>query len=134
MCKFIGKSNKWILCKLSKRGIFRLYSIIHIRLFTFYLSVKIFHQYIFTCQVSACELQPFFCHDLANDFQYTHKLPKLCSATSFRIVEDDVSLKNENGHWYDQKYLLFKKLYYYKCVCVYSFIPGYRLSKKLINN
>ena len=34
----------------------------------FYLSIKIFHQYIFlTCQVSACELQPFSCHDLAND-------------------------------------------------------------------
>ena len=73
----------------------RSHSFVHIN---FYLSVKIFHQYIFTCQVSACELQPFSCHDLASDFQYTHKLPKLCSATSFRIVEDDVSLKNENGH------------------------------------
>ena len=136
MCKFIGKYNKWILCKLSKRGIFRLYSIVHIRLFTliFTCQSKSFISIFFTCQVSACELQPFSCHDLASDFQYTHKLPKLCSATSFRIVEDDVSLKNENGHWYDQKYLLFKKLYYYKCVCVYSFIPGYRLSKKLINN
>ena len=136
MCKFIGKSNKWILCKLSKRGIFRLYSIVHIRLFTliFTCQSKSFISIFFTCQVSACELQPFSCHHLANDFQYTHKLPKLCSATSFRIVEDDVSLKNENGHWYEQKYLLFKKLYYYKCVCVYSFIPGYRLSKKLLNN
>ena len=33
----------------------------------FYLSIKIFHQYIFTCQVSACELQLFSCHDLTND-------------------------------------------------------------------
>ena len=33
----------------------------------------------FTCQVSACELQPFSCHDLA--MTYTHKLPKLCKAT-----------------------------------------------------
>ena len=31
------------------------------------MSVKIFHQCIFTCQLSACELQPFSCHDLAND-------------------------------------------------------------------
>ena len=33
----------------------------------FYLSIKIFHRLFFTCQVSACELQPFSCHDLAND-------------------------------------------------------------------
>ena len=33
----------------------------------FYLSIKIFHQLFFTCQVSACEPQPFSCHDLAND-------------------------------------------------------------------
>ena len=39
--------------------------------------------------VSACELQPFSCHDLANYIYqepgrapaYTHKLPDLCSAT-----------------------------------------------------
>ena len=139
MCKFIGKSNERILCKLSKSEILRLYSIVHVAMETtktshFTCQSKSFISIFFTCQVSACELQPFSCHHLANDFQYTHKLPKLCSATSFRIVEDDVSLKNENGHWYEQKYLLFKKLYYYKCVCVYSFIPGYRLSKKLLNN
>ena len=52
----------------------------------FYLSIKIFRQYIFH-RVSACELQPFSCHDLANDIysqtaktvfshlKYTHKLP-----------------------------------------------------------
>ena len=35
----------------------------------------------FTCQVSACELQLFSCHDLANDIKnYTYKLSKLCSA------------------------------------------------------
>ena len=36
-----------------------------------------------TCEVSACELQPFSCHDLANDIYslYTLKLPKQCSAT-----------------------------------------------------
>ena len=123
MCKFIGKSNERILCKLSKSEILRLYSIVHVAMETtkmsnFTCQSKSFISIFFTCQVSACELQPFSFHDLANDFQYTHKLPKLCSATSFRIVEDDVSLKNENGHWCDQKYLLFKKLYYYKCVCI----------------
>ena len=34
---------------------------------TSYISIKIFRQYIVTCQVSACELQPFYCHYLAND-------------------------------------------------------------------
>ena len=33
----------------------------------FYLSIKVFHQYIFQLPSSACELQPFSCHDLAND-------------------------------------------------------------------
>ena len=28
---------------------------------------KLFISIFFTCQVSACELQPFSCHDLAND-------------------------------------------------------------------
>ena len=125
MCKFIGKYNKGILCKLSKRGIFRLYSIVHIRLFTliFTCQSKSFISIFFTCQVSACELQPFSCHDLASDFQYTHKLSKLCSATSFRIVEDDVSLKNENGHWYDQKYLLFKS---YIIINVYVYTASFQ--------
>ena len=34
---------------------------------TFYPSIKIFISIFFTCQVSACGLQPFSCHDLAND-------------------------------------------------------------------
>ena len=45
----------------------------------FYPSIKIFHQLFFTCQVSACELQPFFA--MIWQMTYTHKLPKLCSAT-----------------------------------------------------
>ena len=32
-----------------------------------YLSSKSFISIFFNCQVSACELQPFSCHDLAND-------------------------------------------------------------------
>jgi len=28
---------------------------------------KSFISIVFTCQISACELQPFSCHDLAND-------------------------------------------------------------------
>ena len=34
MCKFIGKSNERILCKLSKSEILRLYSIVHVAMET----------------------------------------------------------------------------------------------------
>ena len=72
MCKFIGKSNERILCKLNKSEILRLYSIIHVAMETaktsnFTCQLKSFNSIVFTCQVSACELQPFSCHDLAND-------------------------------------------------------------------
>ena len=83
MCKFIGKSNEWIFSKLSKSEILRLYSIVHVAMETttsnFTCQSKFFISIFFTCQVSPCELQPFSCHDLANE--YTPKLPKLCSAT-----------------------------------------------------
>ena len=72
MCKFIGKSNERILCKLSKSENLRLYSVIHVAMETakmsnFTCQSKSFISIFFTCQVSACELQPFSCHDLAND-------------------------------------------------------------------
>ena len=72
MCKFIGKSNERILCKLSKSEILRLYSIVHVAMETtktshFTCQSKSFISTFFTCQVSACELQPSSCHDLAND-------------------------------------------------------------------
>ena len=72
MCKFIGRSNEQILCKLSKSEILRLYSIVHVAMeamktshFTF--QSKSFISISFPWKVSACELQPFSCHDLAND-------------------------------------------------------------------
>ena len=34
---------------------------------TFHLQSESFISIFFTCQVLACELQPFSCHDLAND-------------------------------------------------------------------
>ena len=72
MCKFIGKSNERILCKLSKSEILRLYSIVHVAMETtktsnFACQSKSFIIIFFTCQVSACELQPFSRHELAND-------------------------------------------------------------------
>ena len=72
MCKFIGKSNERILCKLSKIEILRLYSSVHVAMETtktshFTCQSKFFISKFFTCQVSTCELQPFSCHDLAND-------------------------------------------------------------------
>ena len=72
MCKFIGKSNERILCKLSKSEILRLYSIVHVAMETtktsnFTCQSKFFISIFFNCQVTAFELQPFPCHDLAND-------------------------------------------------------------------
>ena len=63
---------------------FRLYSIVHAAMETTKTQILPGNQnlssvYFSLCQVSACELQPFPCHDLVNE--YTHKLPKLCSAT-----------------------------------------------------
>ena len=74
MCKFIGKSNERILCKLNKSEILRLYSIVHVAMETtktsnFTCQSESFISIFFTCQVSACELQPFSCHDLANDIR-----------------------------------------------------------------
>ena len=72
MCKIIGKSKERILCKLNKSEILRLYSIVHVAMETtktanFTCQSKSFISIFSTCQVSACELQPFSCHDLAND-------------------------------------------------------------------
>ena len=72
MCKFIGKSNEWILCKLNKSEKLRLYSVVHVAMETaktsnFTCQSKSSISIFFTCQVSACELQPFSCHELAND-------------------------------------------------------------------
>ena len=72
MGRLIGKSNERILCKLSKRVILRLYSIVDVAMETtktsnFTCQSKSFINVFFTSQVSACELQPFSCHGLAND-------------------------------------------------------------------
>ena len=62
-----------MLRKLSKSDILRLYSIVRAAMETtktsnfICQSSKFFISIFFTCQVPACELQPFSCHDLAND-------------------------------------------------------------------
>ena len=55
-----------------KREILRLYSIVHVVMETtktsnFTCQSRAFISIFCTCQVSTCELQPFSCHDLAND-------------------------------------------------------------------
>ena len=75
MCKFIGKSNERILCKLSKSEILRLYSIVHVAMETtktsnFTCQSKSLISIFFTCQVSAFKLQPFSCHGLPNDIYW----------------------------------------------------------------
>ena len=57
MCKFIGISNERVYVNLAKRN-FQVVFIVYVAMVS---------SVIFTCQVSACELQPFSCHDLAND-------------------------------------------------------------------
>ena len=52
---------------------------------------KYFISIFFTCQVSACELEPFSCHDLANDIY--SQTAKLCSAT----LSNDDGDGSENG-------------------------------------
>ena len=68
----MGKSNEQILCKLSNGEILRLHLIVHVAMETtktsnFTCQSNSFISIFFTCQVSACELQPFSCHNLAND-------------------------------------------------------------------
>ena len=53
---------------------------------------KSFISIFFTCQVSACELQPFSCHDLANDIY--SQTAKLCSST----LNNDDGDGSENGN------------------------------------
>ena len=72
MCTFIEKFKERSLWKLSKSEILRLYSIAHVAMETtktsnFPCQSKSFISIFFTCQVSACELQPFSCHNFAND-------------------------------------------------------------------
>ena len=57
---------------LSKSEILRLYSIVRVAMETtktsnFTCQSKSFISIFFTCQVSACELQPISCNNLAND-------------------------------------------------------------------
>ena len=99
MCKFIGKCNERILCKLTKSEILRLYSIVHVAMET----TKTSH---FTCQsksfISIFSLAKFelvSCSlSLAMIWQmtYTHKLPKLCSATLSPVC-NKVGLDREHG-------------------------------------
>ena len=68
----MGKSNERILCKLSNGEILRLYLIVHVAIETtktsnFTCQSNFLISIFFICQVSACELQPFSCHNLAND-------------------------------------------------------------------
>ena len=60
-----------------------LYSIVHVSMQTtkmtnFTFQSKFFISIFFTCQISACELQPFSCHDLANDI-YSQTAKTVCS-------------------------------------------------------
>ena len=82
------KSNERILCKLSKKWNFNVAfnrSCCHGNYVKFYLSIKVFRQYIFHLPSSAYELQPFLCHDLANHI-YSQTAKTVFRATQSRSV------------------------------------------------
>ena len=84
MCKFIGKSNEWILCKLSKSEILRLYSIVHVTMETTETSHFTCWSKSFISIFSLAKFQLVSCNlslDIIWQRTYTQKLPKLCSAT-----------------------------------------------------
>ena len=94
MCKFIGKSNERILCKLSKSETLRLYSIVRVAMETtktshFTSQSKFFISIFFTCQVSVCELQPFSCHALANDI-YSQTAKTVFSHLNYVAMSKDM--------------------------------------------
>ena len=75
MCKFIGKSNERILCKLRKSEILRLCSIVHVAMETMKLSSVHFSLAKFQLVSSNLSLAVIW------QMTHNHKLPKLCSAT-----------------------------------------------------
>ena len=77
MCKFIGKSNERILCKLSKSEILRLYSIVHVAMETTKTSILPVNQNLSSVYFSLAKFQLVSCNlSLAMIWQmtYTHKL------------------------------------------------------------
>ena len=124
MRKFIGKSNERILCQLSKSEILRLYSIVHVAMETtktshFTCRSKSFVGIFFTCQLSACELQPFSCHDLTNDIYsqtaktvFNHLKKWICAASELipsRLIRQmlaiflDLNSKGLHHSWGKEK-------------------------------
>ena len=102
MCKFIGKSNERILCKLSKSEILRLYSIVHVAMETtkmtnFTCQSKSFISIFFTCQVSACELQRFSCHNLPNDI-YSQTAKTVFSNLKISLSLQNISTQGNGQH------------------------------------
>ena len=90
MCKFIGKSNQRILCERCKSEILRMYSIVYVAKETtktsnFTCQSKSFISIFFTFQVSACEMQPFSCHDLENDIHHSQTAKTVFSHHNFKL-------------------------------------------------
>ena len=79
-----GKSNERILCKLNKSEILRLYSIVHVAMETTKRQILPVNQNLSLVYFPPAKFQLVSCNlSLAMIWQmtYTHKLPKLCSAT-----------------------------------------------------
>ena len=80
----MGKSSEQMFCKLSKREILRLFSIVHVDMETTKTSNFTCHSNRSSVYCSLAKFQLVGCNlSLAMIWQmiYTHKLPKLCSAT-----------------------------------------------------
>ena len=80
----MGKSSERIFCKVSKSEILRLFSIVHVDMETMKTSNFTCHSNLSSVYCSLAKFQLVSCNlSLAMIWQmtYTHKLPKLCSAT-----------------------------------------------------
>ena len=73
MCKFIGKSNDQILCKLGKSEILRLYPIVHVAMETTKYHILPVRQNLSSVYFSLAKFQLVSCNrSLAMIWQMTH--------------------------------------------------------------
>ena len=80
----MGKSSEQMFCKLSKREILRLFSIVHFAMETMKVSHFTYQSKSSVSVFSLAKFKLVSCNlSLIMIWQmtYTHKLPKLCSAT-----------------------------------------------------
>ena len=125
MCKFIGKSNERILCKLSKIEILRLYSNLHVAMLPVNQNPLSVYFSLANFQLMSCNLA------LAMIWQmtYTYKLPKpysfTCTLNRIFCIIYSISIMECNTSMY---YLL------YAGIGVWSLNKLSKMEKSLMNS